>query len=119
MGERDYVGKTKQDGDDRVNFREVVRVFDSMVLSRNPRECRGYCWNERVVLHYSNLFPPPGRSGTPRTQLWYRLVQEAPSMSSAHLSVCLSMRPSSSVQSPSLGILPMPLAAAYARRLER
>nr|XP_048273676.1 zinc finger MYM-type protein 3 isoform X6 [Myodes glareolus]XP_048273677.1 zinc finger MYM-type protein 3 isoform X6 [Myodes glareolus] len=59
------------------------------------------------------------RSGTPRTQLWCRLVQEAPSRNSAHLSVCLCMRPSSSVQSPSLGILPMPLAAAFARRLER
>lgn len=119
MGERDYVGKTKQDGDDRVNFREAVRVFDSMVISRNPRECRGYWWNKRMVLDYSHLFPPPGTSGTPRTQLWYRLVQEAPSMSSAHLSVSLSMRPSSSVQSPSLGTLLMPLAAAYARRLER
>lgn len=52
MGERDYVGKTKQDGDDRVNFKEVVRVFESVVISRNPRECRGYFWNKRVVLDY-------------------------------------------------------------------
>lgn len=70
-------------------------------------------WAERPV--------PSARrkSGTPRIQSWHRLVQEAPSMSSAHLSVCPCMRPSSSVQSPSLWILPMPLAAAYARRLER
>jgi hypothetical protein len=52
MGERDYVGKTKQDGDDRVNFKEVVRVFESVVISRHPRECRGYCWNKRVILDY-------------------------------------------------------------------
>uniref|UniRef100_A0A8C7ENM5 Zinc finger MYM-type containing 3 n=1 Tax=Neovison vison TaxID=452646 RepID=A0A8C7ENM5_NEOVI len=59
------------------------------------------------------------RSGTPRTRLWPRLVQEAPSMSFAHPSVCPCMRPSSSAQSPSPGIPPMPLAAAYARRPER
>lgn len=43
MGERDYAGKTKQDGNDKVNFREVVRVLDSILISRNPREYRGYC----------------------------------------------------------------------------
>ncbi|KAM6151758.1 zinc finger MYM-type protein 3 isoform 3-T3 [Rhynchocyon petersi] len=60
------------------------------------------------------------RFGTPRTQLWHRLVQEAPSMSSAHLSVSPCMRPSSSAHfPPSLGILLMLLAVAYARRLER
>uniref|UniRef100_A0A452V862 Zinc finger MYM-type containing 3 n=1 Tax=Ursus maritimus TaxID=29073 RepID=A0A452V862_URSMA len=58
------------------------------------------------------------RSGTPRTRLWPRLVQEAPSMSSAHPSVSPCTRPSSSAQSPSPGIPPMPLAAAYARRPE-
>lgn len=50
MGKRDYVGKNKQDGEDKVNFREVVRAFDSVVINQNPRECRSYCWNERVVL---------------------------------------------------------------------
>ncbi|XP_042550825.1 zinc finger MYM-type protein 3 isoform X3 [Dipodomys spectabilis] len=59
------------------------------------------------------------RSGIPRNQLWHRLVQEAPSMSSAHLSASLCMKLSNSAPSPSLGILLMPLAAAYARRLER
>ncbi|KAI2599925.1 zinc finger MYM-type containing 3 [Homo sapiens] len=59
------------------------------------------------------------RSGTPRTRLWRRLVLEAPSMSSAHPSVSPCMRPSSSARSPSLGIPPTLLAAAYARRLER
>lgn len=96
---------------------------------RRPISARG-CLSSSV-LHLVSLLSPRSlwaerpvpsarrRSGTPRTQLWCRLVQEAPSRNSAHLSVCLCMRPSSSVQSPSLGILLMPLAAAYARRLER
>lgn len=76
--------------------------------------------NETVVpSECSNPFPPAGRSGTPRTWLWHRQVQAAPSMNSAHPSASPCMRPSSSARSPRLGILPMPLAAAYARRQER
>ncbi|KAF6391084.1 zinc finger MYM-type containing 3 [Rhinolophus ferrumequinum] len=59
------------------------------------------------------------RSGTPRTWLWHRQVQGAPSMSSARPSASPCMRPSSSAPSPRLGTPQMPLAAAYARRPER
>lgn len=97
-----------------------VRETQSIWLCGHQSDEGWKAAEKKVVLNeYSNLFFPLGRSGTPRTRLWRKLVQEAPFMSSARLSVCLCTKPSSSAQSPSLGILLMPLAAAYARRLER